>query len=82
MGSQMLEMVQKVVKSVDNITTRSCETLQLGSLCLTASRADRIEIRCPWPHYLRYLRKQPQEMQTGEQCTHTHGLFVHVSMRW
>ena len=25
----MLEMAQKVVKSVDNITTRPCETLQL-----------------------------------------------------
>ena len=33
------ELAQKVVKSVDNITTRSCETLQLGGLCLTASRA-------------------------------------------
>ena len=32
------ELAQKVVKSVDNITTRSCETLQLGGLCLTASR--------------------------------------------
>ena len=34
----VLELAQKVVKSVDNITARSCETLQPGGLCLTASR--------------------------------------------
>ena len=34
----VLELVQKVVKSVDNITTRSCKTLKPGGLCLTASR--------------------------------------------
>ena len=32
------ELAREVVKSVDNITTRSYETLQLGGLCLTASR--------------------------------------------
>ena len=32
------ELAQKVVKSVDNITTRSCETLQPGGLFLTAGR--------------------------------------------
>ena len=32
------ELAQKVVKSVDNITTRLCETLQPGGLCLTAGR--------------------------------------------
>ena len=32
------ELAQKVVKSVDNNTTRLCETLQPGGLCLTASR--------------------------------------------
>ena len=37
MDSLVLELAQKVVKSVDNITTRSCETLQPGGLCLTAS---------------------------------------------
>ena len=31
-------LVLELAKSVDNITTRSCETLQLGGLCLTASR--------------------------------------------
>ena len=35
MDSLMLEMAQIVVKSVDNITTRSCETSKSGSLCLT-----------------------------------------------
>ena len=29
----MLELAQKVVKSVDNITTRWSETFQPGSLC-------------------------------------------------
>ena len=38
MDPLVLELAQKVVKSVDNITTRSCETLQPGGLCLTASR--------------------------------------------
>ena len=38
MDPMVLEMAQKVVKSVDNITTKSCETLQPGGLCLTASR--------------------------------------------
>ena len=32
------ELAQKVAKSVDNITTRLCDTLQPSSLCLTASR--------------------------------------------
>ena len=36
----VLEMAQKVIKSVDNITTRSRETSQPGSLCWTASRDD------------------------------------------
>ena len=31
------ELAQKVVKSVDNIIARLCETLQPGGLCLTAS---------------------------------------------
>ena len=38
MDPLVLELAQKVVKSVDNITTRSCETLQPGGLCLTGSR--------------------------------------------
>ena len=38
MDPLVLELAQKVVKSVDNITTRSCETLQSGDLYLTASR--------------------------------------------
>ena len=33
MDPLVLEMSQKVVKSVDNITTRSCETSPPGSLC-------------------------------------------------
>ena len=33
MDPLVLEMAQKVVKSVDNITTRLCETSQPGSLC-------------------------------------------------
>ena len=33
MDPLVLELAQKVVKSVDNITTRSCETSQPGSLC-------------------------------------------------
>ena len=32
MDPLVLEMAQKVVKSADNITTRSCETSQPGSL--------------------------------------------------
>ena len=32
MDPLVLELAQKVVKSVDSITTRSCETSQLGSL--------------------------------------------------
>ena len=32
MYPMMLEMAQKVVKSADNITIRSCETSQPGSL--------------------------------------------------
>ena len=33
MNPLVLELAQKVVKSVDNITTRSCETTQPDSLC-------------------------------------------------
>ena len=33
MDPLLLEMAQKVVKSVDSITTRSCEASQHGSLC-------------------------------------------------
>ena len=33
MDPLVLELAKKVVKSVDNITTRSCETSQPGSLC-------------------------------------------------
>ena len=33
MDPLVLELAQKVVKSVDNITTRSCETSQPSSLC-------------------------------------------------
>ena len=33
MDPLVLELAQKVVKSVDNITTRSCETSQPGSFC-------------------------------------------------
>ena len=33
MDPLVLEMAQNVVKSVDNITARSCETLQPCSLC-------------------------------------------------
>ena len=32
MDPLVLEMAQKVIKSVDNITTRSCETSQPGRL--------------------------------------------------
>ena len=41
------ELAQKVVKSVD-ITTRSCETLELGGLCLTASRDSWIQTEHSW----------------------------------
>ena len=37
MDPLLVEIAQKVVKSVDNITARPCESLKLGSLCLTAS---------------------------------------------
>ena len=40
MDSLVLEMAQKVVKPVDDITTRMCETLQPGSLGLAASEDD------------------------------------------
>ena len=33
MDPLVLEMAQKVVKSLGGITTRSCEALQHGSLC-------------------------------------------------
>jgi len=33
MDQLVLELAPKVVKSVDNITTRSCETSQPSSLC-------------------------------------------------
>ena len=33
MNLLVLELAQKVAKSVDNITTRSCETSHPGSLC-------------------------------------------------
>ena len=33
MDPLVLELAQKVVKSVDNISTRSCETSQPGGLC-------------------------------------------------
>ena len=60
----VLEMAHKVAKSVDNITTRSCETLQPGSLCSTTSRNDCMQrgiYRC-----LTCFRKQPQQNHTGE----------------
>ena len=36
----VLEMAKTVVKLVDNITTRPCETLQPSSLCYTVSRGE------------------------------------------
>ena len=61
----MLELAKKVNKSVDNITTRSCETLQPGGLCLTAGETTKYK---PSIHgHLTCLRKQPQEKQAGKQ---------------
>ena len=40
MDPLVYKMAKKVVKSVDNIATRLCETSQPGSFCLTASRED------------------------------------------
>ena len=48
MDPLVLELAQKVVKSVDNITTRSFETLQPGGLCLTASRDSWIQTEHSW----------------------------------
>ena len=59
-----LEIAQKVVKSVDNITTRLWETLQHGSLCLTKP-AVMTEYKPGIHRCLTCLRKQPQEKQTG-----------------
>ena len=64
------ELAQKVVKSVDNITTRSCETLQLGGLCLTASRDSWIQTEHSWTSGT--PQKQPQEKQTGELLATIH----------
>ena len=59
MDPLVLKMAQKVVKSVDNVTIRSCETLQpSGSFCLLAGRDELIQTRQLWT-------KQPQEKQTG-----------------
>ena len=66
----MPELAQKVVKSVDNITTRSCETLQLGGLCLTASRDSWIQTKHSWTSDM--PQKQPQEKQTGELLATIH----------
>ena len=66
----MPELAQKVVKSVDNITTRSCETLQLGGLCLTASRDSWIQTEHSWTSDM--PQKQPQEKQTGELLATIH----------
>ena len=48
MNPLVLKLAQKVVKSVDNITTRSCETSQSGSLCRAASRDDWIQTKHSW----------------------------------
>ena len=64
----MLELAQKVVKSVDNITTRSCETSQPGIV----QPAETTEYKPGIHGRLTWLRKQPQEKQTGELFTTKH----------
>ena len=44
--------------SVDNITTRSCDTLQPGSFCFTASRDNWIQTGHSWTSEM--SQKQPQ----------------------
>ena len=70
MDPLVAELAQKVVKSVDNITTRSCETLQPGGLCLTASRDSWTQTEHSWTSDMR--QKQPQEKQTGELLATIH----------
>ena len=48
MSPPVLEITKKVAKSVGNITTKLCETLQPGCLCLTASRYNQIQTGYLW----------------------------------
>ena len=64
MNPLVLEMAQKGVESVDNITTRSCETSQPGRL--VEQPAETTEYKPRIHGHLTYLRKLHQEKQTGE----------------
>ena len=70
MDPLVLEMVQKVVESVDNTTTRSCETSQPGSF--VKQPAETTEYKTGIHGHLTCLRKQPQEKQTGELLATKH----------
>ena len=76
----MLEMAQNIVKSADNITTRSCETHSL--VAFVEQPAEITEYKPDIHGRLKCLRKQPQEKQTGELLATKHGLSDDVSIEW
>ena len=63
----MLELAQEVVKSIYNITTRSYETSQPAE-----QPAETTEYKPGIHGCLTWLRKQPQEKQTGELLATKH----------
>ena len=66
----VLEMAQKVVKLVDTITIRLCETSQL--VAFVELPAEMTEYKPGIHGNLTCLRKQPQEKQTGELLATMH----------
>ena len=69
MNPRVLELAPKVVKSVDSITTRSCETSQLA---FVEQPAETTGCKPSIHGCLTCLRKQPQEKQTGELLATKH----------
>ena len=75
MDPLVLEMAQKLMKSrsVDNHTTRLCETLQPSHLVTFVQQPAEMTEYKPGSHGpLTGLRKQPQEKQTGELLATIH----------
>ena len=77
MDPPVLKIAQKVVKSLDNITTKLYDILQAGSFCSTANRDDSIQTERSWTSDMaqkaasgkaRLVNYSPQYMHTWFVC--------------
>ena len=77
MDSLMFKITQKVVKSLNNITIRLCETLQPSSLCSTASRDNWINRAFMNGWQISEISFWKSRLvNCWPQYTYTHGLLV------